>query len=843
VDSESSGGSARTAGHVPEVWGKVPQRNKNFTGRSDLLEHLRAGVANDVTAVVPHALHGLGGVGKTQVAIEYAYRYRSEYDLVWWIPADQPVLVRSSLAALAPHLGLPPATATGIEDAATAVLDALRRGEPFERWLLIFDNADQPEDINDIIPRGPGHSLITSRNHRWQSVVDTVPVNVFTRAESVAFLNKRVPNAIVESEAVQLAQELGDLPLALEQAGALQAETGMSVEEYLRLLKEQASELLAESKPSEYPVSMTAAWKLSVSKLSEQLPEAVELLRCCAFFGAEPIPRDVFRRAAFATRPQLGELLADPILLTRAIRELGRFALARIDNVARSIQVHRLIQALLRDELSEAEKDLFRHDVHLLLASGGPKNPDDDSRWPRYAELVAHVGPSGLSGSTDQGARRFALDIARYLYLSGDRQSSRALLESLVEQWKRDSGPDDPDVLDAQRHLGNALRELGELRAAYDLTGATLRRAQQVLGQRHQISLVLMNAFGADLRARGDFAAALELDTQSRQLHEEVFGPSDPRTLRTMNSLALDYGLNSDYRTARTLHQRTFVEQSEATTGVSKSDVLASWNGLARVVRLCGDYAEARYLNDDAYDFGRQELGAEHFWTLRAGRDLSIALRRVGAREEALELAREMLDRCSRLFGDGHPDTLAAGISVINALRTLDVIDDAYSLAVDIVGRYPKTFGADHPYYHGCSDNVALLLRMRGETEEARSLDQAALSGLESRLGRDHHYPLAVAMNLASNLAALGDIPGACALGSDTVTRLRTVMGPDHPLTLGCAANLATDLRAAGSAEEADALSADTLSRYARTLGADHRDAAAAATGGRLAFDFDPPPI
>src|SRR5262249_39112071 len=156
--------------------------------------------------------------------------------------------------------------------------------------------------------------------------------------------------------------------------------------------------------------------------------------------------------------------------------ELGRFALARIDSVARTLQVHRLIQALLREELAPEDQALFRHDVHLLLASGGPKNPDEDVRWPRYAELVAHVGPSRLNACQDEHVRQFALDIARYLYLSGDRQSSRALLEGLLEQWKKDSGPDDSGVLDAQRHLGNALRELGEYRAAYDLTGATLRR-------------------------------------------------------------------------------------------------------------------------------------------------------------------------------------------------------------------------------------------------------------------------------------------------------------------------------------------------------------------------------
>src|SRR5262245_13357319 len=234
------GGEVRRS-TTPEVWGKIPPRNKNFTGREKLLEKLRSGMTagnvGQVTVVLPqafpHALHGLGGVGKTQMAVEYAYRYGNEYDLVWWISADQRVLIRSSLALLAPYLDLPSAAAIGVEDVANAVLDALRRGKPYDRWLLIFDNADEPEDIRDVISDGPVHVLITSRNHRWEDVVEAVPVDVFTREESIAFLNKRVRKAIAPGDADRLAEQLGDLPLALEQAGALQAETGMSAVEYI----------------------------------------------------------------------------------------------------------------------------------------------------------------------------------------------------------------------------------------------------------------------------------------------------------------------------------------------------------------------------------------------------------------------------------------------------------------------------------------------------------------------------------------------------------------------------------------------------------------------------------
>jgi Flp pilus assembly protein TadD len=833
-----------TFGAVPAIWGGVPQRNKNFTGRADILAQLRQGVSNKVTAVLPHALQGMGGVGKTAVAIEYAHRYRSEYELVWWVPADQPTLVRSSLAALAEPLGLQSATATGIESAATAVLNALRRGQPSAQWLLIFDNADQPEDLNEIIPRGPGDVLITSRNHRWQSVVDTVQVNVFSRAESTDFLAKRVPKGMEESDAARLAEELGDLPLALEQAGALHAETGMSVTEYLRLLKEQAAEIMAEGKSPEYPLSMTAAWKLSVTALNRQLPQATDLLRCCAFFGPEPIPRDVFRRGALGTETRVGDMLANPILLARAIRELGRFALVRIDG--RTIGVHRLIQALLRDELALDEQARYRHEVHLILASAAPNDPDDNRQWPRFAELVGHVSTPAteLAQCRDPDVRAFALNIVRYLHRSGDHASSRSFAERFIAQWSKDSGPDEPRVLDAQRHLGNALRELGDYSAAFDLSQDTLRRVREILGEQDPLTLALTNSFGADLRAQGDFRAAQTLDEQSLSLHQAIFGPRDPQTFRVMNNLALDYGLNSKYSEARELHQRTYLLQSEATSGVSATDVLNSWNCLARVVRLCGDYSEARDVGEDAYDYGRELLGPEDYMTLRTARELSIALRRIAAAyDEALELAQDVLNRCGRLFGAVHPDTLAAAINLTNIQRTIGQTESALTLAENTVASYPQAYGHDHPYSHGCTGNLALLRRVTGDVDGARQLDEAALAGLDARLGRDHHYSLTVATNLASDLAELGEIAKARALGEDTLDRLGRLLGENHPQTLGCAANLVVDLRAAGATEQAEQLWTVTHERYLDTLGPDHPDSKVATAGRRLDFDFDPPSI
>lgn len=842
-------GSVGAFSSVPLIWGNVPQRNKNFTGRMDLLDVLRKRAEGQVTGVLPgeplpRALQGLGGVGKTALAVEYAHRYLSSYELVWWIPSDQLALVRSSLAGLAGRLGLEAAAATGIEGAATAVLDALRRGDPFSRWLLIFDNADQPEDLNDLIPRGPGDVLITSRNHRWAAVIDTIQVDVFTRPESREFLTRRVPKGLTESDADLLAEKLGDLPLALEQAGALQAETGMPVEEYLRLLDEHTMQIMAEGKSPEYPRSMTAAWKLSVSTLQQTLPQALELLRCCAFFGPDPIPRDVFRRGRQAGGSIVGDVIADPILLASAIRELGRLALIKIDG--RTISVHRLVQALLRDDLSPEQQAQYRHEVHSILAAGVPSVTDDSRLWPRYAELVAHaVAPAtDFAHCTEPAHRAFALGVLRYLYNSGDLASCQYFAKQFIEQWAQESGDNDPTVLDARRHLCNALREMGMYGEAYVLNEATLSQTREVLGERNPLTVLLTNSLGADLRARGDFAAARDLDRINLELAREVFGEAHPQTLRVMNNLALDHGLNSDYVGARELHQHAYLLQSDAgATEVPPTDVLNSWIGLARAVRLCGDFTEARDVGEDARDYGSERLGAEHYLTLRAANDLAIAQRRIpAAREEALELAQDVYSASAKYFGERRPDTMAAAINLINILRVTGQVDEAIELAEKIMPVYTDVYSLNHPYTHACQGNLAILRRLAGDPAHASQLNGRALAGLDERLSRDHFYSLTVAINLASDLAALGETADAIALGRDSLARARELLGDNHPLSLSCAANLTIDLRATGASEEADRLMRETMSGYAATLGTDHPEATDVAAGTRLDPDFDPPP-
>jgi tetratricopeptide (TPR) repeat protein len=851
-------------GSAPVIWGDVPTRNKNFTGRDDILDRLREGASSRVTAVlpesgprsaesdpgnpIPQGVHGLGGVGKTAIAIEYAYRYRSDYDLVWWIAADQLPSVRGSLAELALRLGLEASPTAGVDGLIAAVRDALRRGDPYSRWLIVFDNADQPEEIKDLIPTGSGDVLITSRNHRWEAVIRTVPMDVFRPQESREFLLRRVLKGLTDVDADRLGKELGHLPLALEQAGAMLAETGMPADEYLRLLKEHAGEIMNEGPPSGYPRSMTAAWKLSVDAVKRSRPQALEVLRCCAFFGPEPIPRDVFRRGAQETGTAVAEVLSNPIATASVMRELARYALITLDGNA--VKVHRLIQALLRDELTADQQAAYRHEAHLIMAAAVPENPDDATTWPRFQGLLPHVNAEAteLHLSREFAVRSLARGVIRYLYLSGDYTSALSLTERFIEQWTADSGPDDENVLRAQRHLGNIQRLMGRYLEAYKVTEESLARARAALGEDDPTTLSLRTGFGADLRANGNFAAARELDTESRVLLERSYGEKDPRTLRLLSSLALDHGLLSEYRTAQELYGLAYTETSRANSGATALDVISAWVGISWALRLQGKFDDALDVAQDARDYGQNSsgLGAEHLSTLRAVNAYLITCRRLQDRRlDAVEESRELLDLATRRHGESNPETLAIAIAMSNLMRSADASyhEKALELAETTAERVSAVYGDRHPYYYGSLTNVALLKRATGDAAAAYELDQRAFQGLTAGLSKDHHYTLTAAMNLASDLAALGQLAEARAIDEDTLEKLTTLLGPTHSHTLGCAANLALDMIALGDEGGGKQLQSKTLRLLAKTYGEGSPDYEAAAKGDRLDPDFDPTAI
>ena len=316
--SRNQGESApRLPRGLPPVW-NVPARNLGFTGRDGLLVAIREQLLANEKAVV-QALQGMGGVGKTQLATEYAYRFAGTYDLVWWVAAEQGGLIGDQFVALASELGCVEPGA-GTEAVRSAVLRELRK---LGRWLLVFDNAEDPDDVRLWLPVGDGHVLITSREHQWAELAAAVEVDVLARSESVAIMQSRV-TGLIGADAARLAAELGDLPLAIAQAAGFMAETGMPAAEYLDLLRTQAGQLLSEGVPRSYPQSLTVVTKLAVDRLASEDPPAAELSSLCAFLAPEPIPNDLFTGAASLLPANLVARVVDPLAWRQTLFSLDK---------------------------------------------------------------------------------------------------------------------------------------------------------------------------------------------------------------------------------------------------------------------------------------------------------------------------------------------------------------------------------------------------------------------------------------------------------------------------------------------------------------------------------------
>ncbi|KJE20835.1 NB-ARC domain-containing protein [Frankia torreyi] len=833
---------ALAAGQLPRVWGNVPPRNPHFTGRVDLLTMLDARLLEGTTSVLPETLHGMGGVGKSQLATEYIYRHLSDFDIIWWIPAERTVQISSALIELGARLGLDVGTEANV--AVRQVVEALRIGHPYERWLLVFDNADDPQAVREYFPASPtGRVLVTSRNPGWANVSHPLEVAVFRREESVALLRSR-GGPLDDDGADQVASALGDLPLAVEQAATWRAETGMSAQEYLRLLEDKLTELLSTA-PADYPRPVTAAWNVSLDRLAESNPAALELLQVCAFFAPEPISRQLLSRAHNETiSPALDEALRDPVKLGQAIRDINRYALARINHRDNSIVMHRLVQAVLIGRMTPDQQRTMRHGAHVLLAASDPNDPFNPGLWPTYADLYPHMIASLAERSADPRVRQLLLNEVDYLWTWGDHQVSNDLARGVHAEWQASFGEDDPYTLQMALRSGWGLVVIGRYAEAAEVNRRTFELSTQVNGPDGELTIVLMGNVAADLRWRGDFAAAYDVAEDAYRRARQAFGADDPQTLDAAHNVAVSLRLLGRFAESAELAEDTW-QRSIQLYGENHDRSLNTFTGLTLDRRELGDYLGARATqeNIDARYRHLFKDSENHPARLHAGRNLAVAHRKAGDHDKALALSRDVEERFFHRYGGEHPASLAAALSLSIDLRHAGQLHEARKICVRTQQRYATKIGEMHPHTLATWINLAIIDRLSGQSDVALDRDERTLAAFVERLGDRHPSTLACAANLASDLYAVGRFEEAHARDQVTLATSTEVLGEAHPTTLAVAANLAMDLRALERKEEALELQAATLTRLDRVLGHDHPATRQVVAGIRLDCDVDPMPM
>ena len=859
--SRLGGAGPRLPGTMPRIW-NIPARNPWFTGRDELLLQLREVLTSGARAVV-QALEGMGGVGKTQLAVEYAHRFAGSYDFAWWVDCEHGNQIGADFAALGVALQCVDAE-TEMEVIRTTALAELReRG----RWLLVFDSAADPGEIARWLP-GSGHVLITSRERVWAEIATPVEVDVLARPESVAILQRRVPR-LSTSDADLVAGALGDFPLALAQAANHMATTGMPAAEYVELLDSRAENLLSQGQPKLYPQTLAAVTQVAFTRLRDEDPAAAELATMCALLAPELIPTSWFTRAAAELPAALAAKAADTVAWREVLARLGRNSLARIDQ--NGIQMHRVTQAILRSLPSPDLTAAMRTRVEAVLAANNPGDPVTPENWPVWAQLVPHLLSADPAASSNSSLRDLACEAAEYLIRRGDIRIGYDLASRLHQQWHDLFGPDDrqtlwaaglvawgaraigrhrqaqeldQDILDRRRgtlgdddigaldaatNLADDLRNLGDNQAARELDEDTLARKQRVLGEDHPSTLTSANSLANTLRALGETQAARRLYEDTLTRRRRVLGQDHPRTLDSAHNFAICLYDLGDYRAARDLDQDT-LDRRRSVLGTEHPSTLASANRLAVDLHEVGDLGAARILYHDTLNRCRRILGDDDPDTVRVTNNFGIALRELGDPAAARNMHQDTLDRYRRILGADHTSTLSAAINLAADLRELGETEAARDLAQDTLDRCRRVLGENHPSTLLSADNLAADLYTLGDLETAKDMHQDTLDRRRQTLGEDHSQTLRTASNLAVDLRALGEAQAARDLDQDTLDRCRRILGADHPTTLCSANNLAGDLDALGDREAARDLLQDTVDRYRRTLGQDHPDTLRAAS-------------
>ncbi len=658
--------------------GDIPiARNPFFTGRKQLLAllHQRLSTARTAALTQAQALYGLGGIGKTQAAAEYAFRYSDEYTHVFWVRAATRETLIADFVTLAERLDLPEKDE---QDQQQVVAAAKRWLAAHEGWLLILDNADDLGLSKEFLPSShKGYILFTTRAQATGAIAASVEVEKLTPKEGTLLLlrwskilDTETPleqaQATDRAAALRIVREMDGLPLALVQAGAYVEETGCTLSDYLRLYATHRKELLARHSRLmlDYPLTVATTWSLSFQQIEQQSPAAAEVLRLCAFLAPDAIPEELLTGGAAELGAVLGAATRDPFKLNEALDVLRRYSLVQRERNTHMLRIHRLVQAVLRESMDEQTQCAWAERTVQAVNAAFPEVDHDTSKnqqaylqdyLPHVQECATLITQYDLHFPE---AARLLYQAGDFLYVHGFYPQSQSLHEQALAIREQALGSEHPAVAESLNALAVIARIQGDYEQAEKFHRQALAIREKALGPNHPATGASLNNLGVLYRSQGKYEQAEPLLKRALSISEQSLGSEHSDTLFTFINLAKLYLEQRKYEQAEQLLQQALAT-SERVLETGHSLITHNLSLLARLSYEQGNYEQAETLWKRALAIIEKTHGPEHPATAGLLNELAELSFAQGRYPQAQSFCQRALSICEKRLGAEHPDTIA----------------------------------------------------------------------------------------------------------------------------------------------------------------------------------------
>jgi tetratricopeptide (TPR) repeat protein len=671
---------------LPPIWNIPHQRNPVFTGREKILQQIADTFQQgQITALSQtQAISGLGGIGKTQTVIEYAYQHHQDYEAVLWTLADTRESLISGYVAIAGLLKLPEKNE---KDQTITLKAVLRWLTTHSKWLLILDNADNLTMAREFLPSAfSGHILLTTRAQAMGRLAHRIEVDTMPSDIGALFLLRRAsliaPAAPLEdapasdiATAKEICAELGGLPLALDQAGAYIEETQCSLFDYKKIYGIRRADLLKVrgGLVDDHPKSVATTWSLSFEQLEQKNPAAADLLRFCAFLHPDAIPEEIITAGAGHLGPVLQPVAADPLLLNNAIAALGTYSLISRDATEKTLSIHRLVQVVLKDAMDEATQREWAQRAVLAVNEVFPEEMEF-TKWSQCERCLPHA--QTCVERIEQGnltlleAASLLFGIGWYLTDRGRYSEAESLYVRALAIREQQLGAEHPDTANSLNNLADLYKNQRKYELAEPLYKRALSIREQQLGPQHPDTATSLNNLALLYKKQGKYELAEPLYKRALSIREQQLGPLHPDTATSLHNLALLYKKQGKYKQAESLLQRA-ISIDEKAYGPEHPEFATDLNNLGNLYYEQGKVKEAEPLLQRALTIREQTLGPQHPKTALSLWWLAFLYHQQHKDKEAEPLYQRALTIYEHALGLDHPDTQSAREGYASLLRAM----------------------------------------------------------------------------------------------------------------------------------------------------------------------------